>query len=213
MEIQIETEITPETLDKVFRLYDENFSPHVKIPHHKIKKRIDRNVYQLLSIQNENKEWIGFSLISFNRSIKTIFVDYLCIDKKFQKGGNGKRILQMINNKNIYPEYDFSILECENYLVGYYEKNNYKRIPLNYPILNSKPLFMLYRQRNSERSNEPDNTLSMIQMYHKFINYGLLFNGEIIICFTLLMIWMKMLLLLQNNNTVKIILNFKSTHT
>lgn len=207
MQIQIEPEITKDLIQKIFCLYDENFSPTVKVPHTKIKKRILQNVYKVIIIKNQD-EWIGFSLVNLHKPLQTIFIDYLCVDKKFQKGGFGKRILQMLNDKNqMYKDYKYTALECENYLVPYYQKNNYKKIPLAYPIDNPTPLYMLCRERTSCGKK------IKTEMYHRLIQFGLLFNGEIIICLGLFVLWLKMFLFVQDQNMTKIILNFKSTHT
>ena len=208
MQIQIEHEITNDLMQKIFSMYDENFSPTVKIPHRKMKKRIKQKIYQVLSIKNENQEWIGFTLLYLNKQLKTIFIDYLCVDKKFQKGGIGRQILSYLNNKTqIYNNYDFTALECENYLIGYYEKNNYKKIPLSYPV---QPLYMLLQPRNSSKDKK---TIQQTNIYHKLIQFGLLFNGEIIICVCEFILWLCMYLFIQDKNMAKIILNFKSTHT
>jgi hypothetical protein len=210
MEIQIETKLNKNILKNVLRMYDENFSPHVKIPHYKIKKRLDQKQYQLLSCKLSTGEWIGFCLVSTNINLSVIFIDYLCIDKPFQKGGFGKQILNAINDQDILDtehQYKYTVLECEDYLIPYYVKNKYKKIPVPYPIDGSRPLFMLYRQRKT------DATKPMIDMYHKFIFYGLLFNGEIIMCYGLFMMLYIKFLEFETLDIVKIIMNFKTTHT
>jgi ribosomal protein S18 acetylase RimI-like enzyme len=130
--------------------------------------------YELISLKKDN-EMIGFSLISLNPLLKTIFIDYLCVDKRHQKGGYGKQLLNEIHTLKFFPEYEYCVLECEDYLVGYYQKNNFQKIPREYPLENTRhtrPLYMLYRKRNSDHTDaEP-------LLYHKFITYGLLFNGE-----------------------------------
>jgi GNAT superfamily N-acetyltransferase len=197
MQIQVEHHLTKEIMETVFRMYDENFSPHVKVAHNKIKKRLYENEYMLLSCKNDLDEWIGFCLISKNQLLKTIFIDYLCVDKKFQRGGYGKQILNTINDQDIIPStqnYKYTILECEDYLIPYYEKNRYKKIPLVYPIENSKPLFLLYRVRKSSQ------TENVLEMYHKFIFYGLLFNNEIIMCYLAFMIFYENLGLFHQNH-------------
>lgn len=209
MEISVETEITKDLLQKIFCLYDESFSPTVKVPHSKIKKRIQSETYKVITLKDQSKNCIGFSLVSLNSNLKTIFIDYLCIDKKFQKFGYGKKILQSINDKEqMFSNYKYSVLECENYLISYYEKNYYKKIPLSYPIENKTPLYLLFRKRNTE----PETNLD-INMYHKLIRFGLLFNGEIIIYCNLFYTWLNFFLFLQEENIVKLIMNFKSTHT
>jgi hypothetical protein len=213
MEITIEKEITKDLLQKIFCLYDESFSPTVKVSHPKIKKRILTETYKVITLNDQSKNCIGFSLISLKPDLKTLFIDYLCVDKKFQKFGYGKKILQSINDKQkMFSNYDYTILECENYLIPYYEKNHYTKIPLSYPIENTTPLYLLYRKRTNPESTDEYNQLD-ISMYYKFIRFGLLFNGEIIIYCNLFYTWLSLFLFLQEESIVKLILNFKTTHT
>lgn len=205
--IMIESDVSKDTLAKLLSLYDENFSPTVKISHSKLKKRIKNRTYRVVTYRNDS-EWIGFCLISLNPLLKTIFIDYLCIDKKYQKGGFGKQLLSEINSNKYFPEYKYTILECENYLVSYYQKNQYKKIPLTYPIQNETPLFMLYRHRSEDLPISP-----IISMHHKFIFYGLLFNGEIIIFYIHLLILIGLRIEFKTQMLIVVILNFKSTHT
>jgi hypothetical protein len=207
MSIQIENPFNQEVVQKIIHMYDENFSPHVRIPHYKLKKRIYDQTYQILSYKDQN-EWIGFALISLSDELHTIFIDYLCIDKKFQKGGFGKRFLQQIHlDTGLFSDFHFTILECEDYLVKYYEKNNYQKIPRKYPLENSRPLFMLYRKRFQ------DTTPKMVDMYHKFILFGLLFNGEIIIVKDIWIFVKEIIDLLCGGFHFMKIMNFKATHT
>jgi hypothetical protein len=206
MEINFEKQIDKDTMTEIIHLYDENFSPHVRIPHRKLKKRIQDETYCVLSLKKDN-EWIGFSLISLNQLLKTIFIDYLCIDKKFQKGGYGKMVLNELSSKRFFPNYEYCILECEDYLVKYYEKNKFHKIPREYPLENSRPLFMLYRKRNDDMTKvEP-------LLYQKFILYGLLFNGEIIILHELMELLYRIILDSYTLYISMIIMNYKSTHT
>jgi predicted GNAT family N-acyltransferase len=171
-----------------------------------LKKRIESQTYHVISLKKE-KEWIGFSLISLNKQLKTIFIDYLCIDKKFQKGGYGKMVLNELNSNKFFPSYQYSILECEDYLVKYYEKNQFHKIPREYPLENSRPLYMLYRKRNKESTKaEP-------LLYQKFIQYGLLFNGEIIILYELIEMLYEMIFECYRLFMSMLIMNYNSTHT
>ncbi len=206
MEINIEKTIHKDLVNKIIHLYDDNFSPHVRIPHYKLRKRLKNKTYEIISLKKDN-EMIGFSLVSLNKILSTIFIDYLCVDKKFQKGGYGKMMLQELNNNRFFPGYKYSILECEDYLVSYYQKNKFQKIPREYPLENPRPLYMLYRKRSS------DITESEPLLYHKFINYGLLFNGEIIIYYDLLKILYEFIFDSYKTYLSIIIMNYKSTHT
>jgi len=206
MQLALESKINKDDMSHIFHLYDQNFSPHVRIPHRKLKKRIQEETYHVISLKKDN-QWIGFSLVSLNLELQTIFIDYLCIDKSHQKGGYGKMVLNELNSNKFFPSYQYSILECEDYLVKYYQKNNYHKIPRRYPLENSRPLYMLYRKRNEEITKaEP-------LLYQKFILYGLLFNGEIIILYELSEMLYKWFMDLYTLFIAIIIMNFKSTHT
>lgn len=206
MEIHLEENIHNDLVNQILLLYDKNFSPHVRIPHYKIRKRLKNKTYEILSLRKDN-EMIGFGLISLNQILKTIFIDYLCVDGKFQNGGYGKMMLNELNTNKFFPEYKYSILECEDYLVGYYQKNNFQKIPRDYPLENTRPLYMLYRKRDS------DHTEAEPFLYHKFISYGLLFNGEIIIYYDILKMLYEFIFDNYGIYLSKIIMNYKSTHT
>jgi ribosomal protein S18 acetylase RimI-like enzyme len=206
MEIQLESNIHKDLFNRIFHLYDENFSPHVRVPHSKIRKRVKNKTYKLISLK-KNNEMIGFSLISLNPLLKTIFIDYLCVDKCYQRGGYGRQLLNEIHTLKFFPEYEYCVLECENYLVGYYQKNNFQKIPREYPLENSRPLFLLYRKRNSDCTNaEP-------LLYHKFITYGLLFNGEIKTMYQFLMMMYEKIFDIYTIHFSTKIMNYKSSHT
>jgi hypothetical protein len=205
LETRLEYSIDKELLSKVVFMYDENFSPHVRIPHYKLRKRLKTKTYELISLRLNN-EMIGFSLVSLNPFLSTIFIDYLCIDKKVQKGGYGKFLLNALHSDIYFPGFKYCILECEDYLVSYYQKNKFIKIPRKYPLENSKPLYMLYRKRGSETIQEP-------HMYQKFILYGLLFNGEITIHYDLLRMLYEFIFECYRTYLSLIIMNYKSTHT
>jgi len=206
MEIKLEKTIHKDLTNKILTLYDQNFSPHVRIPHYKLRKRLKNKTYEVISLNRDN-EMIGFSLISLNDALKTIFIDYLCIDRKFQKGGFGRLLLDDLHTDRFFPDYNYSVLECEDYLVPYYQKNKFQKIPREYPLENPRPLYMLYRRRFSDTTSlEP-------LMYSKFILYGLLFNGEIIITYELLKILYQRIFDIYTVHLSMIIMNYKSTHT
>jgi len=127
MEINLEKVIHKDLVNQIIKLYDDNFSPHVRIPHYKLRKRLKTKSYEIISLK-KNNEIIGFSLVSLNKLLETIFIDYLCVDKKFQKGGYGKLMLHELNTNKFFPEYKYSILECEDYLVSYYQKNKFQPV-------------------------------------------------------------------------------------
>ena len=52
MEIIIEPKITKDLIQKIFCLYDENFSPIVKVSHKKLRKRLNEGVYKAIIVKN-----------------------------------------------------------------------------------------------------------------------------------------------------------------
>ncbi len=211
LQLKQELHLQNETINSLIRMYDENFSPHVRIKHKKLKKRLE-NTYQVFTLKTNNeKDTIGFMFVILNKPLKSIFIDYLCVDKKYQKGGFGKLLLNEMNDKHLFPDFDYTILECEGYLIPYYVKNGYKKIPLEYPIENSKPLYLMYRKRSV--SNTTLQETNNISMYHKFICFGLLFNSEIIMFYIAFMIMYELTTLFYRSQITLVIMNFKSTHT
>jgi len=143
-------------VNTIVDMYKRNFSPHAKISHRLLRKRL-KSVYEGITFWTSNT-LIGFALIRLYPLIKTVFLDYLCIDEPFRKFGYGKQFLCKDLNE-LYPMYDNFILECEQNLIGYYQKVGFKPIRLPYSITH---FTMMYKGR--------------FDMRHKFIEVGQQFN-------------------------------------
>ncbi len=104
----------------------------------------DFSVFQTNQIQQEFL--IGFAFLNFFPNFKLLHLDYLALDKKYQGNGNGSKYLKHIidtfykNNKSI----DYLILECEDHLIKFYEKNNFIKIKYNYHYNGVKLNLMVY---------------------------------------------------------------------
>jgi ribosomal protein S18 acetylase RimI-like enzyme len=149
--------------EQIFNLYSNSFPSYLKKSKTHLKKyiknykffdywfelinKIDKlhiNNYSLLK-PNQNV-LIGFSFLHYFPKIKMLHLDYICIDKKHQGRGNGSYYLNYIintfykYNKNI----NYLVLECEDHLIKFYEKNNFVRIKSNYHNNGIKLNLMIY---------------------------------------------------------------------
>jgi hypothetical protein len=138
---------------------------------------------------------IGFALINLYPLIKTIFIDYLCIDEPFHGKGLGKLFLTQHVNR-LYPSYVNMILECEPNLVPFYEKCGLKKIPLLYPLDN---LMMMCKGEK--------------ELYHQFIQIGIQFNSDPIQHYYLNYLNYICTYYLLSKYIFFVILCFKATHT
>jgi GNAT superfamily N-acetyltransferase len=136
----------------------------------------------------------GFAFLNFFPNFKLLHLDYLALDKKYQGNGNGSKYLKHIvdtfykNNKNI----DYLILECEDHLIKFYEKNNFIKIKYNYHYNGIKLNLMVYNDIVlSDMSklylianflNHYFNlTYEYYRIYHKFICFNLLAHFHLMI--------------------------------
>lgn len=89
---------------------------------------------------------IGFSFLNFFPAYSLIHLDFFALDKKYQGNGNGSKYLKYVidtfyikNNKIKY-----FILECEDHLVKFYEKNGFVKVNYNYYYNGIKLNLMIY---------------------------------------------------------------------
>ena len=72
-------------------------------------------------------------------------------DKKYQGKGNGTKYLNHVIN-TFYKEnkrVNYMLLECENHLINFYEKNNFYKFEFNYSYFDVKLNLMVYNVFNS----------------------------------------------------------------
>jgi ribosomal protein S18 acetylase RimI-like enzyme len=98
------------------------------------KIRNNNNKTNKIKNNYEINNLIGFSLLYNFPHKKFIHLDYIAIDKQFQGKGYGKQYLNYIienflmKQKNI----NYLTLECENKLIGFYEKFGFIKVNINY---------------------------------------------------------------------------------
>lgn len=96
--------------------------------------------YQSHFLVKSSGEVIGFALLNYFPSKKLVHLDYLALSKKVQGQGYGPKFMTYLLNE--YRNKDF-ILECENHLIKFYEKNNFTRMKLSYKA-GLQPLNLFY---------------------------------------------------------------------
>ncbi len=88
----------------------------------------------------------GFALLNFYPKYKLIHLDYISLDKNYQGKGNGSKYLSHIvetfykKNKKV----KYLVLECENHLVKFYEKNGFTKINFDYYYHSVRMNLMIY---------------------------------------------------------------------
>ena len=139
-------DVSKKYIDKIVLIYKENFPEKLKQKLHKFKKTINKYDYVNLLIKNE--EIVGFAFFNWFSKIKLLHLDYISLDKSVQGNGNGSKYL----NEIIKLYYDMThfyglVLECENRLVKFYEKNLFVRIPCDYSYNGTKLNLMLINKK------------------------------------------------------------------
>ncbi len=92
----------------------------------------------------------GFALLNFYPKYSLVHLDYVSLDKNYQGKGNGTKYLSHIiqtyylNNKKV----KYMVLECENHLVKFYEKNGFVKINFNYWYKGVRMNLMIYNKNN-----------------------------------------------------------------
>tara|TARA_B100000780_G_C21107045_1_gene447112 strand:- start:1084 stop:1638 length:555 start_codon:yes stop_codon:yes gene_type:complete len=72
-----------------------------------------------------------FEIKNFNKKTKYLLFDTLVLDKKY-RGMNFSNLLMSFNNMIIEQSGFFSFLICEDKLVNFYKKNNWKKLNKNF---------------------------------------------------------------------------------
>lgn len=107
-------------LNDILEIYNDNFPNDISSK--KIYKFFIDKDYKILYLKNENKILGGLIFTQLNE--EHIYIEYLFVDKKCQSNGVGKKLLNKFIND--YKDYIIS-LHCEDFLIPYYEKFNFKR--------------------------------------------------------------------------------------
>lgn len=105
-----------------------------------------------ISSANQNPiNLMGFAFLNYFPEMRLLHLDYISLDKNYQGKGNGTKYLNYIidtfykSNKKV----DYMVLECENHLIKFYEKNNFKKLEFNYSYFDVKLNLMVYNDYDS----------------------------------------------------------------
>lgn len=171
----------------ILDIYVNNFPLFLRCPNIQFKKQIHKYYYYDLWTDKKNDDnvsLIGFSFLNFFPKLKLLHLDYISLDKKYQGKGNGSYYLNYIITKfyKTNPDIYFLVLECEDYLIKFYEKNGFVKIKFNYFYKGVKLNLMIYNDKKISPSilvNIAETLLhhfiEHILVYHLIIKYCLIF--------------------------------------
>lgn len=129
-------------MNSVIKIYKENFPDRLRLPSKVFKNNLEKYSHvNLLNIEDTIK---GFSLLNYYNKYKLLHLDYIALDKQYQGNGNGTKYLKSIINKYNSPRIKYFILECEDHLIKFYQKNGFDRIKYNYKYFNYRLNLMIY---------------------------------------------------------------------
>lgn len=114
--------------DDLVEIYNSNFPEYLRIKNRNLVKHM-RTKYHTHFLVKSSGEIIGFALLNYFPSKNLVHLDYLALSKNVQGQGYGPKFMKYLLNE--YQNNNF-ILECENHLIKFYEKNNFRRIKLSY---------------------------------------------------------------------------------
>jgi hypothetical protein len=106
-------------------------------------------------------------------------LDYLALSKSVQGQGYGPKFMNYLLNE--YRNKDF-ILECENHLIKFYEKNNFNRMKLSYKA-GVQPLNLFYYGKKLSLSKQFEIRDFMEGQYLKKSEFMFIFRVPKIILF------------------------------
>lgn len=120
-------------INKVLKIYFDNFDKKLQVPQNIVLDRIKKKKYDL-NLVKKNDDIIGFSFVV--RFKKLIFLDYIAIDINHHGKGYGKILFNYIYNYYVKKEKiaDTLVLECENKLINMYKKWGCVKIPVKYTL-------------------------------------------------------------------------------
>jgi len=119
--------------NKVNLIYLDSFEQHLRIAQHKIKHRIKTGKYLPVLFKKE-EQLVGFAYI-VNPRINLYHIDFIAIDKMHRGCGAGLNAMNLLIGS--IPKNSVLTLECEDKLVGFYQKFGFKLAPYaysNYPV-------------------------------------------------------------------------------
>jgi hypothetical protein len=144
---------------EIIDTYINNFPIYLRQSNQKFKKQIHNYPYFDIWINNEHinnfnllqkneltNDFFGFAFFNYFPKYNLIHLDYVSLNKNYQGNGNGSKYLQYLINTfyKSNSKINFFILECENKLIKFYEKNGFIKIKFNYFYKGIKLNLMLY---------------------------------------------------------------------
>ncbi len=131
-------------MKSVIKIYQDNFPSYLRLPTRVFKNNLKKYSHvHLLNIEDTIR---GFSLLNYYRRFKLLHLDYIALDKQIQGNGNGSNYLQTIIKKYNTLKVKYFILECEDHLIKFYQKNGFDRIKSNYKYFNHRLNLMVYNK-------------------------------------------------------------------
>lgn len=103
-------------------------------------------LYPTFSYPQNSVKLMGFSFLNYFPKYKLLHLDYISLDKNYQGKGNGTKYLNHIvetfykNNKKV----ELLLLECEDHLIKFYEKNNFYQVKLSHYYFGTKLNLMAF---------------------------------------------------------------------
>jgi len=144
--IDVRGEISNQYIDKIIEFYSKNFPLELREPLNKFRKSIRK--YDYINILCKENEIIGFALFNWFDKIKLLHLDYVSLDKSAQGSGIGSIYLKELTEMYYkITNYNALVLECENRLIKFYEKNNFVKIPTIYFYNNIRLNLMVNNKR------------------------------------------------------------------
>lgn len=149
LNIKKANKIQDDTINKVLKIYFDNFEKNIQIPKRIILKRIKKKKYDIFLLKLGNKI-IGFSFTVLFSKEKFIFIDYIAIDIDHQGRGYGKILFNHIYDYYIESKLaNLLVLECENKLINMYQKWGCKRMPICYKFSDDTYLNIMTKSKGN----------------------------------------------------------------
>ncbi len=98
---------------------------------------------------------VGFSFLNYFPKYKLLHIDFISLDKLYQGKGNGTFYLNYIIDKfyklnNTNKNIQYLILECEDHLIKFYEKNGFQKINYKYCYHGIRLNLMFYKDNDDK---------------------------------------------------------------
>ena len=181
-------------LNQISSIYYDNFPYYLRQKLYKFKKSIKTYYYIDLLYDDMNKNILGFALLNYYPCKKMIHLDYFALDKKHQGNGNGSKYLKYIIERYCNNNILYFILECEDFLLPFYKKNNFEKIKINYKYNDILLNLMIYKNNNVSSLFKLQLALYLSEKFLENCNDVILYIYKCIIIFIFQNIWFWIIL-------------------